>query len=161
VNHIFFGVLLLATSAFYALLEVEIEGASGWARNLPTWRLENRWTRLLLGSRPLTGYHLYAWLFLLAAAHLPYAFGAELSLAVEARVAAFVLLFWIVEDFLWFVFNPAYGIRRFRPEHIWWHAPTWWWIMPRDYWLWLPCGVGLYLWGALQPAAPLLASRPG
>jgi len=24
-----------------------------------------------------------------------------------------------VEDFLWFVLNPAYGMRRFRREHIW------------------------------------------
>ena len=57
----------------------------------------------------------------------------------------FMILFWIVEDFLWFVFNPAYGIRRFRREDIWWHAQSWWWFMPRDYWLTLPMGVLLYV----------------
>ena len=67
--------------------------------------------------------------------------------ALELRVLAFLILFWILEDFLWFVFNPDWGIRRFRPEYVWWHAPNWWGPLPRDYWLFLPLAAGLYLAG--------------
>ena len=55
-------------------------------------------------------------------------------------------------DFLWFLINPAYGLRGFRKDKIWWHAPTWWWIMPRDYWVFFPLGCVAYglssLWAA-------------
>lgn len=141
----FFG-LLVAASALFALLEIQVEGTSGWAESLPTWSVENRWTRLVLGSRPLTGYHLYAFLFVLSLLHVPYAVGAVgPSWGVELRLLAFYVLFWVVEDFLWFVLNPAYGLERFRPGEIWWHADGWWWIMPGGYWVFLPSGVALYV----------------
>jgi hypothetical protein len=66
---------------------------------------------------------------------------------MELRVIGFIIFFFLVEDFLWFVLNPAFGIRRFRREHIWWHAPTWWWIMPRDYWVFSIIGCGAYVAG--------------
>jgi hypothetical protein len=145
--HLFFVLVLLGAAGTFALLEIQIEGRAGWASALPTWRLENRWTRLLLGSRALTGYHLYVHLFILIFLHLPYALGfVAPSLKLEARLVAFLILFWIIEDYLWFVFNRDFGARKFRREHIWWHAPAWWWIMPREYWLFTPVGIGLYLW---------------
>lgn len=144
--HITFGVGLLAAASVLALLEIEIEGREGWAGRLPTWRLTNAWTRRLLGARSLTGYHVYVHLFVLILAHLPYLLGLiRPSITAELRILAFLLLLWTLEDFLWFVLNPAYGIRRFRREEIWWHAPTWWWIMPRDYWIFVPLGVALYI----------------
>lgn len=148
-QHVAFFGLLIVTSVLFALLEIQIEGANGWARGLPTWRFRNRFTDRLLGARVITGYHVYVHLFVLALAHLPWAVvpGAW-SWAVELRILAFLILFWVVEDFLWFVLNPAYGIRRFRPEHVWWHAPNWWGWMPRDYWIFLPVGLGVYLLGA-------------
>jgi hypothetical protein len=147
VVHVAFFGTLFAAAAIFALLEIEIEGGSGWASNLPTWRFENRWTRLLLGSRQVTGYHLYVHLFVLILLHLPFALGLSMpGLHAEARILAFLVLFWILEDFLWFVFNPAYGVRRFNPESVWWHAPAWWWIMPREYWIFTPIGLGLYVW---------------
>ncbi|MCU0605802.1 MAG: hypothetical protein MUC33_24470 [Desulfobacterales bacterium] len=42
----FIGFLTLAAWLF-ALLEIQIEGRHGWAQNLPTWRIENKWTRTL------------------------------------------------------------------------------------------------------------------
>jgi hypothetical protein len=138
--------LSLAVSAtLFALLEIHVEGPHGWAVSLPTWRVENRWTRLFYSSKPLTGYHLFAQLFTLALIHLPFGLGlAPMTWRAEARVLSFFVLFWLLEDFLWFIFNPAFGLKRFRPAHIWWHAPIWWWLMPRDYWLFLPVGVALY-----------------
>jgi hypothetical protein len=144
--HLGFAAALAASATFFALLEIQIEGPHGWARQLPTWRIDNRWTRLVFGSRPMTGYHFYVHLFLLVLLHLPYALGFTApSWAAEARIAAFWIAFWILEDYLWFVFNPAFGASRFRREHIWWHAPAWWWIMPREYWLGVPIAVALYL----------------
>ncbi len=149
VQHAWFFAMVLAAGGVFALLEIQIEGEAGWAANLPTWRIENRWTRLFFSRRPLTGYHLYVHLFVLLLAHLPYTLGfAAPSWAAEARIAAFLIFFWVAEDYLWFVFNPKFGARKFRPEHAWWHAPTWWWIMPRDYWVFLPIGVVLYWLGA-------------
>jgi hypothetical protein len=146
VPHFAFVTALVTTAWLFALLEIQIEGAAGWASRLPTWRFENRWTRRILGGRAITGYHLYFQLFLATMAHLPFALGLTApSLQAEWRILSFLILFWVLEDFLWFVLNPAYGVRRFNAEHAWWHAPNWWWIMPRDYWLFLPFGAWLYL----------------
>src|SRR5262249_31704041 len=129
-----------------ARVEIEIEGPNGWAENLPTWRLRNKWTRLCFGDRPITGYHVWAILFVTLLSHLPLAMDwPRWSWHRELQVLAFVILFFVVEDFLWFVLNPAYGVRRFRREHIWWHRDTWWWVMPRDYWLFSTLGVAAYV----------------
>ena len=147
-DHVFFGLYVLATAYAFARLEIEIEGPHGWAANLPTWRINNRWTRLFYGSRPLTGYHLWMQSFIFLIVHLPFAVHVwQWSWALELRVIGFLILFYIVEDFLWFVLNPAYGLKRFRREHIWWHAPTWWWVMPRDYWVFTIVGLCFYLAG--------------
>jgi hypothetical protein len=129
----------------FAQLEIEIEGPNGWAEKLPTWRINNRWTRLFYGARPLTGYHLWMQVFVLLMVHVPLVLRTEnWSWGMELRVVSFFVLFWIAEDFLWFVMNPAFGIRRFRREHIWWHAPYWWWVMPRDYWVFGVLGICAY-----------------
>ena len=43
------------------------------------------------------------------------------------------MLFWITEDFLWFVLNPAFGPAKFSPANVPWHR---YWIagaVPVDY----------------------------
>lgn len=145
-SHVLFAVALLALAGAFAQLEIEIEGQEGWAAALPTWRLENRWTRLFLGSRALTGYHLWVHVFILLVLHLPFALSLiPPSWAAELRIVAFLVLFWILEDFLWFVLNPAYGLGRFTREDARWHAPSWWGFMPREYWIFTPVGVALYV----------------
>jgi hypothetical protein len=144
-EHLLFAATVLAAAAAFAAVEVQIEGESGWAGRLPTWRLDNGFTRAVMGGRPLTGYHLYCHLFVLVVAHLPMGMGyVPWTLQTEARALAFVALFWVAEDFLWFVINPRYGLGRFREEHIPWHSGAWWWIMPREYWIFLPAGLFLY-----------------
>ena len=145
-QHVVFVLYLLLTSFLFAQLEIQVEGPHGWAARLPTWRVENRWTRLFFSSKPLTGYHFFLILFTFTLVHIPYALGiASPRLDLEMRILSFFVLFWVVEDFLWFVMNAAFGVRRFRREHIWWHSTHWWWIMPRDYWIFFPVGVGLYV----------------
>jgi len=144
-QHFLFIFFLFLTSLLFALSEIQIEGPHGWATGLPTWRFESRLSRALLGNRIITGYHVFTHLFILSMLHVPYALGTiHFSLAIELRILAFALLFWVAEDFLWCLCNPAYGIRGFTPERAWWHAPNWWWIMPRDYWLFVPLGCALY-----------------
>jgi len=47
---------------FFAKVEIQIEGAAGWASALPTWRIESHWLLdIFWGGRPMTGYH--AWVF--------------------------------------------------------------------------------------------------
>jgi hypothetical protein len=153
VHHLIFLFYLLATAFVFARVEIEIEGPEGWAANLPTWRIHNKWTKLLYGSRPLTGYHLWMQVFVLLLVHAPFGMGLiPWAWPAELRVIGFYILFFLLEDFLWFVLNPAFGLKRFRREHIWWHAPTWWWIMPRDYWVFGALGIGMYIFGAMHVA---------
>jgi len=136
---------LCSSAVLLSLLEIQIEGKHGWAENLPTWKIKNRATKFLYSSRPLTGHHLYLQTFILVILHVPYLLSiVQPSLQIELRILAFMVFFWILEDFLWFVINPAFGLNKFKREHIWWHAPNWWWFMPRDYWLFLPIGFAMY-----------------
>ena len=140
---------LLVTAFVFARVEIEIEGPDGWAAKLPTWRVCNKWTKLFYGSRPLTGYHFWVQMFVLLMLHCPFGLGfTSWSWSAEARIIGALILFFLTEDFLWFVLNPAFGLRRFRREQIWWHAPTWWWIMPRDYWVFGSIGIASYLLGS-------------
>lgn len=148
--HLLFFTALAIAASLFALLEIQIEGSAGWATALPTWRVQTRWTRAILGSRALTGYHLYVHLFVFLLLHLPFALAPlPPTWSIELRILAFWVLFWVLEDYLWFVFNPEFGVGRFSPTHASWHAPSWWWIMPREYWIFTPVGVALYLlsWG--------------
>jgi len=84
-------------------------------------------------------------LFVLVVVHLPFLIGiAPFSWRGELRILAFLVLFWVLEDFLWFAFHRNWGVKRFRREHIPWHGDSWWWFMPRDYWIFLPIGFVLY-----------------
>ena len=67
---IFLGFIVLV-AALLALLEIQIEGREGWAKNLPTWRLRGTWLNRLLGRQEFTGYHLHLNLLMLALFHLP------------------------------------------------------------------------------------------
>lgn len=139
---------VLAAAFVWAKLEVEIEGADGWARNLPTWRI-NRHPLLdiFFGGRPLTGYHLWAFTFVLLIMHFPIAWTPAWSLRQEARLIGYYLIFWVVEDFLWFIVNPHFGWGSFHQQKIWWHK-RWFLGLPVDYWIFSLIGCGLvgYSW---------------
>jgi len=139
----------------FAKLEIQIEGPDGWAARLPTWRLpRNSGWRWLFGNRDITGYHVYAFSFMAAAFHLPLVFAGRFSLPLEARALASLALFWVLEDFLWFVFNPAFGLARFNRRHIPWH-PHWILGLPVDYLPMLAGSALLYTyacWPRLLPA---------
>ena len=132
-------ILLLAWVAllgfFFAQTEIQIEGAAGWAANLPTWRIEHHWLLdIFWGGRAMTGYHAWVFPFIALCFHLPLFFVPQWSWKLEARVIACVMMFWTIEDFLWFILNPAYGWEKFSPAHIPWHK-HWLGFAPTDYWV--------------------------
>lgn len=140
-------VVLLAF--FFANIEIQIEGPHGWATSLPTWRIEEHWLLdVFWGSRPMTGYHAWVFPFIALVFHLPLFFLNKWTLRVESRIFACIMVFWVVEDFLWFVLNPAFGIAKFTPEAVWWHK-YWFLGAPVDYWIYLPVAALLFRISAL------------
>lgn len=137
-------VLLLAF--FFAQVEIQIEGGAGWAASLPTWRIEGHWLLdLFWGGRPLTGYHAWVFSFMALVFHLPCVLLRRWSWRIEARVLGALAVFWIAEDWLWFVFNAAYGLARFAPEFVPWHK-HWLLGVPTDYIVMGAAGLALLLW---------------
>jgi len=130
-----FYIFVLAVTL--ALIEIEIEGPDGWAANLPTWRPhKDKWyTRLfasLFSNKELTGYHLTVFIFVFLIFHLPFVFGIDLNWDTWLRTMFYYMNFIILWDFLWFVLNPAFTIKRFNSKNVTWHK-KWFWIMPVDY----------------------------
>lgn len=127
------AVSLFALCHVLARVEIEIEGAHGWAVNLPTWRWGPAWWLKLTNGKPLTGYHLWLTLFLIGMFHLPLTWAGWSRELEAAAVSRYLLLtaFW---DFQWFVWNPAWGPRRFFAEPVWWFSRRWLGL-PADYFL--------------------------
>src|SRR3569832_121271 len=130
---------------FFAQTEIQIEGAAGWAANLPTWRFEHHWLLdLFWGGRPMTGYHAWMFPFISLFFHFPVFLNGIWSWQLECRILACIMFFWLLEDFLWFALNPAYGLERFQPAAIPWHK-HWLLALPVDYWILTMLCIGL-LW---------------
>ena len=144
---------------FFAMTEIQIEGPHGWASSLPTWRIENHpLLDIFWGGRAMTGYHAWVFTFMFLVFHLPHAVLGSFSLRIEARCLGSLMFFWIIEDFLWFVCNPAFGIARFAPQSIPWHKH---WIlgMPTDYLVFVLVGAVLLAWSFGRPVEDRLYTR--
>ena len=139
---------IVVSAFFWARMEIEIEGKYGWAANLPTWRIGKGILYRIWGNRPLTGYHAYMNIFMLFILHFPGFFiGREAwTWRHECLIYGFMLGMWVIEDFLWFVLNPHFGIRKFRKGEIWWHK-KWWGIVPDFYWIFSALSAGLIYLG--------------
>ena len=128
-----FWVVLLAF--FFAQVEIQIEGGAGWATSLPTWRIEHHWLLdIFWGGRAMTGYHAWVFPFIALIFHYPIFLHGRWHWRDEARIIASIMLFWIIEDWLWFVINPAFGLARFNPADVPWHK-VWLGSVPIDYWV--------------------------
>lgn len=135
-------------SFFFAMTEIQIEGAAGWAANLPTWRIEKHWLLdIFWSSRPLTGYHAWVFSFMALMFHFPFVLLQQWSLRLQARALACLMLFWIMEDALWFLLNPAYGLAHLDPVWVPWHK-HWLFGLPTDYWI-SALAAALLLWYSL------------
>ena len=139
--HIFiFLTWVLLLAFFFAQVEIQIEGARGWATGLPTWRIEKHWLLdLFWGGRPMTGYHAWVFSFMLLGFLFPMFSCWRFSIRLAARCIGSLMLFWIIEDFLWFVLNPAFGLEKLTPRTVPWHH-HWFLSLPVDYYLFLAIG---------------------
>lgn len=131
-----FLVFTAVAALLFAKLEIEIEGRHGWAEKLPTWRVQKHvlldW---FFGGRPLTGYHVWAFLFVFCCYHMPFFWDyGSWSVRRELNVIGAYSLFWLIEDALWFILNPHYGWKKFTRENVWWHK-RWALGVPVDYWV--------------------------
>ncbi len=115
-----------------AALEVQIEGRHGWMKKLPTWRIRSKLFGFFMGGKDLTGYIFYLLIVLLLFFHLPFLGGVSWSLSAEIEIISMFLLFSVFWDFLWFVLNPYYGLKRLKPSYVYWHKK---WVLgvPTDY----------------------------
>ena len=98
----------------------------------------------------MTGYH--AWMLPTVALffHLPAFMHGRWSWRLEARATASMFIFWIVEDLLWFLCNPAYGLAKLNPLDVPWHKH---WLLgfPSDYWLFGVVSCLLLFWSFRRP----------
>ncbi len=122
---------------FLAILEIQIEGQAGWAKNLPTWRpsAAKLWVRFLKtvsGQQEVTGYHLFLNIFLLLFLHWPFVWFGTWNIYAELEMLALFVLFTVVWDFLWFVLNPKFSLRSFNRINVTWHK-RWWGRVPTHY----------------------------
>ncbi len=152
------GVAILA--AFFAQVEIQIEGDHGWASGLPvTFRIDHHWLLdLLWGGRQMTGYHAWVFPMVVLFFHLPMLQLASWSARLEARALGCTMLFWIIEDVLWFILNPAFGWAALHPGPVgqagcaWWHI-HWFLGLPSDYWVFSVVGSLLLWWSFTTPRA--------
>lgn len=137
-------IFIIFLAFILALWEIQIEGKDGWAAKIPAWRIEKGWVMKLTGGRPLTGYHVYMTVFLIAMVHLPLFF-INWNWRRESLLLGVYVSIVFIEDFLWFVLNPHFGIKNFRKGKIWWHK-QWWGPAPALYWILLViAGILIYL----------------
>ena len=143
-KHCLFTVVLAIITALW---EIQIEGKDGWAKLLPTFRI-NVFFRKLLGGKSLTGYHIFLLLLFVTVFHG--LFINELGTwQIEFTIIGFVSLFFVLEDVLWFIFNPHYTFRRFRKKQIEWHS-RWFMGLPFTYWWGMIVGIICLLLGKIK-----------
>jgi hypothetical protein len=134
---VWYGIGLFILSIILACLEIQIEGKDGWAQNLPCWRpkddsfVDQAYKKIM--GKQLTGYHLGILALVLFVLHFPFFIGIKWTLVDGLKTISAFFLVGVAWGFLWFVLNPHYGLRKFKPQYIWWHKK---WIgefIPIDY----------------------------
>ena len=131
--------LIFVSIAFW---EAYIEGKNGWASKSVGWRMKKN----LIFIKGITAYHFWAWMIMipmfLALPLIIYGFDLKLFGVLATGY------FWgaILEDFLWFVVNPAFHFKNFNSKHVKWHR----WVklgiieIPSGYFIYF--FIGLIIW---------------
>lgn len=133
------NIYIFIMAIILAILEIQIEGPHGWAKNLPTWRPEiDKWYTKLLSriffQKTITGYHMAINLFVLLIFHLPFFLGSPFTFLQWAKTLSLYILFISTWDFIWFILNPHFLLKKFKKEYIPWHV-IWFLKIPLDYWI--------------------------
>lgn len=114
----------------YAWFEIELEGRYGWSEKTQTWYRSSHkyphWLKLFLGQKPLTGYHIPAFIAVFLMAHMHFMMGVVWTWHNELIALATYLAWAPLWDYLWMLFNPWYGIHKLGPKHEWWYQYSYW-----------------------------------
>ena len=106
------ALFIFSYSTLYSLLEIELEAKEGWCKNLPT--------PVVLGK--FTLYHVLMNIIVIITLLKVYVKNKD----DLAKGIFYIALWFLVEDFMWFVMNPYYKIEKYKKEYIWWHARSEW-----------------------------------
>lgn len=139
---ILFFPFILLIALLLALAEIQIEGKFGWARNLPTWRKQ---LKFLFLKFELTGYHLFFFSFIFILFHFRFVF-EPITLSGELLTLSAFVFMTVFEDFFWFMFNPAYGPKKYNKENVYWFK-SWFLGFPSFYFILLPIAIILLVLG--------------
>jgi len=139
-------IYLFTLAVMHAIWETEIEGKDGWAKNLPTWRISSPYKKVFNG-KDITGYHVFMIIIFGMFFHSyflynPWSHGKELICIGS------MFFYLVVEDFLWFVFNPYYETKKFFQQKVRWHK-RWLLGLPYDYWYMILIGSCLTIVGRI------------
>jgi len=113
--------LLLASywftvSLLLALIEIEIEGKYGWSEKTQTWRLppsrQPKVIAWIMRGKVLTGYHLFLFPLAFIFTHSPLFYTRSFSVVQELQILAIYFAWTPLWDYLWFVWNPHYGVLK-------------------------------------------------
>ncbi|MBU1952043.1 hypothetical protein KJ733_03980 [Patescibacteria group bacterium] len=92
--------------------EAYIEGQHGGAEKQVGWKIK-------VGKYYLNGYHFWLWVVA-----YPLLLTLPLVINYSSRVLGLILIGYflgqVIEDFLWFVVNPQWPFRHFRPDKADW-----------------------------------------
>ena len=103
----------------YSLLEIEIEGKDGWAKKLPTFTIKKGI------FKNFTFYHILMNMIVILTNTFPIFNSIGINKKALFLSIYFNTLWFLVEDFLWFVFNPYYTIKKYN-KNIDWHSNQKW-----------------------------------
>lgn len=149
-NLVLTNIYIFVLASVLAILEIQIEGANGWAKNLPTWRprpghpLAKIYSKIM-GGKELTGYHATLFPFIILIFHLAYLLGTPFTLENELRVLALYFIFIALEDFLWFVLNPFHPLKTFVKQNV--HHKAFFLRLPVEYYYAITTSLALSLAG--------------
>lgn len=113
---------LFILAFFVGKMEGNIEGPHPWAKKLPTKRYRHWVLDKFLEGKDVTGYHIWLFSTLFLIFHYQFLLGTAWSIKAELMTLSAFILFAVVEDFFAIVFNPYFGIKKFSPKYIDWHA---------------------------------------
>ena len=126
------AIAIACFACVFAFIEIEVEGPDGWAKNLPT-------PQNVLGHLSLYHVFMVSMAAIVIAGFIYFRSSCTASndnkcntltpitpwwKMLLTNIGTFVfhlVLFFLVQDFLWFVFNPAYTIKRYKQSCIPWH----------------------------------------
>ena len=141
-NYTLILIYILFVFVSIAFWEAYIEGRHGWAAKSVGWKMKKD----LFFIKGITAYHFWSWIIMIPMfLALPLViYGWDLKL-FGVLLTGYL---WgaVLEDFLWFVVNPAFPFKNYNPRKVYWHK----WVkigkleLPQGYFIYF--ALGLIVW---------------